>query len=204
MNASNVTLTMVEHGGRRWLCGADGSIVAEVKGEVGPCAPAEAVKSVRAALTAEQRRDAFLGDLESERTRRERWQAAITKAASEAQNAARKLSELDNEWARRIDGCRQSIRLMVKRGSNLRERSPYEPRYRTWERMLADAFRRSVQWHDDAWGTYSNNLASNLRKRFRNAGARTAGPLRGRGHVEEVDDSSDPRSPGLQVLFDWG
>lgn len=203
MNVSQVTLTVVEHEGRRWIVGADGSIVAEAKVAIGPCDADSALASVGRAIESERRHAEFLGGLEAERSKRRRWHEAMMQAVAIANNGRYRSDDAQNAWSRRVDASATSCYLMVKRGSNLKERTGRDQRPHTWERMLDVAYDRSVVWLDDAWGTYANNLASNLRKRFRNKPTLEARPSGDGRHDQKEDGAGDPRSPRLQMLLDW-
>jgi hypothetical protein len=203
MEVKQVRLTLVEHEGRRWLVGEGGAILATLEHNPGLCDEAEAIAAVERAMETKRREVALFAEIKADRDLRVRWAKVLRRAIKVAHAGTMRRSEAGDAWARRIDASAKAIYLMVKRGSNLRERGEREPG-RTWEWIFANAFIRSYRWYDHRrWDGYSTNLASNLRKRFRHADPGEARSRPDGGHAQEEDRQGDPRGSGLQVLFDW-
>lgn len=203
MDVSQVTLTLVEHEGRRWLVGADGSAVPLPVSVLKPCEIDHAASVIGAVVEAERKDRTAWNQLRSDKELAERWGASLRRATSETVACLNRLGEANDAWTRRIDGSRQAVCLMVKRGSNLKERIDRE-RIGTWEQLFSVAFHRSTQRAGQGeWDTYSETLSRNIRGRFRDVDAREPCPPPDRGHEKTEGRQSDARRSELQVLFDW-
>jgi hypothetical protein len=197
MNVLQVALTVVEHEGRKWLCLPGGNLVDLHKAEVDLVDFVEAKNAVHELLESRAR-------WRRENELHNKWRVAINREAKKATGGTNKQSEEKDAWSRRLDGCRKSCERMVERKSNLKIRSGYKERTKTWEACINGAYRRAIQWNDlNPWDFYANNLASNLRQRIRGFDSRKASSQPSRGFTQEKRTQEDSRGSEVQMLFDW-
>lgn len=198
MKATQVTLTIVEHEGRRWLFAADGETFSGIGFEPGCCDEDKALALVSQAIADENRQASFFSEILSERDHREAWKVAVAQASCDAQAASIYLGASNDAWTRRIDSSRTTIKNMIVRGSNLKERRRDYPASSSWEQVIANAYQRAALWTDiTEWDRFSSDLSSNVRKRFRRLDPGESGTRSDGGYEETEDDQGDAGITGL-------
>ena len=132
-----------------------------------------------------------------------RWLQAINKASGACVASLKRFASDSELWSKRIDASAKACYNTAKRGSHIGSQRARANRARTWSDIYRNAHRGAASWHDrDPWDAYATNVASNIRKRFRDQGPGKAGSLATRRPTQETGYSPHPRRSAIPLLSD--